>query len=391
MDPFKERNFHKSKDSSFKVTLVLGRLHFLNNLLLYAAKLFLIIFQVFTSKRKNNTKRLLILCLHRLGDTVFCIPAIEGIFECYKNYDITIMSYLDTKSILELKYNSNKIVAVSKNDFILQRRFAKTKIRNIIKGLKPEIIFDLTGNPASASLILNSRARKIIGTNLAYFEYLYSTFTLIRTSPHFIDIYIDVLKSVKPHYTGYSYKFKSNFSSVDKILIHPFAIRKAKEWGLQKFIELADRLNNKYKVCIISPLNFIDDDILSEIKSLELEIRITNTVDELIKKTEDTCLFISNDSGPSYIANLLGKPTFTIYGPTNPKFSLPFGENHRYFQKELSCSAKDEKVCFTLGGINCPSYECMNLITVDEIEDSVNSFIKHLDIEEKNNNELIVN
>ncbi len=383
MDPLKERNFHKSKDSSFKVTLVLGRLYFLNNLLLYAAKLFLIMVRVFTSKRKNNTKRLLILCLHRLGDTVFCIPAIEGIFECYNNYDITIMSYLDTKSILELKYNSNKIVAVSKNDFILQRRFAKTNIRNIIKELKPEIIFDLTGNPASASLILNSGARKIIGINLAYFEYLYSTFTPIRTSPHYIDIYIDVLKSVKPHYTGYSYEFKNNSSPNDKILIHPFAIRKAKEWSLQKFIELADRLNNKYKVCIISPPNFIDDDILSEIKSLELEIQITSTVDELIKKTKDACLFISNDSGPSYIANLLGKPTFTIYGPTNPKFSLPFGENHRYFQKELSCSAKEEKVCFTLGGINCPSYECLNLITVDEIEDSVNSFIKHLDIKEK--------
>jgi len=391
VDPFKERNFHKSKDSSFKVTLFLRRIHFLNKLLSYTAKLIIITIQFFNRKRKNNTKRLLIICLHRLGDTVFCIPTIEGIFECYNNFEITIMCYQDTKSIIELKFNGNNIVAVSKNDFILQRRFAKTKIRNIIKESKPEIIFDLTGNPASASLILNSGARKIIGTNLSYFEYLYSTFTPIRTSPHFIDIYMDVLKSVQPHYTGYSYEFKSNFSLTDKILIHPFAIRKAKEWGLQKFIELSDRLNNKYKVCIISPPNFIDDDILSEIKSLGLEIRITNTVDELIEKTKDACLFISNDSGPSYIANLLGKPTFTIYGPTNPKFSLPFGENHRYYQKELSCSAKEEKICFTIGGINCQSYECLNLITVDQIEDSINSFIMFLGIEEKNNNQVIVN
>lgn len=383
MDPFKERNFHKSKDSSFKVTLFLRRIHILNKMLLYTSKLIIITIQFFSTKSKNNTKRLLIVCLHRLGDTVFCIPAIEGIFECYNNFEITIMCYLDTKSILEQKFNSNNIVAVSKNEFILQRRFAKTKIRNIIKGLKPGIIFDLTGNPASASLILNSGARKIIGTNLIYFEYLYSTFTPIRTSPHYIDIYIDVLKSVKPNYTGYSYEFNSNFSSADTIFIHPFAIRKAKEWGLQKFIELADRLSNKYKVCIISPPNFIDVDTLSEINSLELEIGITNTVDELIEKIKDACLFISNDSGPSYIANLLGKPTFTIYGPTNPKFSLPFGENHRYFQKELSCSAKEEKICFTLGGIYCPSYECLNLITVDQIEDSINSFIMLLGIEEK--------
>jgi ADP-heptose:LPS heptosyltransferase len=130
---------------------------------------------------------------------------------------------------------------------------------------------------------------------------------------------------------------------------------------------------------------------LSEIKSLELEIQITNNVDELIEKTKHACLFISNDSGPCYIANILGKPTFTIYGPTNPNFSLPFGENHKYYKKELSCSAKEEKVCFTLGGIYCPSYECLNLITVDEVEYSINSFIKLLGIEEKNNNQVIVN
>jgi hypothetical protein len=33
----------------------------------------------------------------------------------------------------------------------------------------------------------------------------------------------------------------------------------------------------------------------------------------------------------------------------------------------------------------------MNLITVDEIGDSINSFIKLLGIEEKNNNQEIVN
>ncbi|MCH7721865.1 MAG: glycosyltransferase family 9 protein [Bacteroidetes bacterium] len=391
MDPVKERNFHKSKDSSLKLTLILKRIRILHYLVLIITKFSIALIQLILRKQSYDSKRLLIICLHRLGDTVFCIPAIKGIYDCYKEYEIFILCYPESKNILEIKFESENIITIEKSDFFLQRRIAKKNCRKTVNDLKPEIIFDLTGNPASASLILNSGARKIIGTNLVYFEYLYSTFVPIRTSPHYIDIYIDVLKSVKPHYTGYSYAFKSNFSLTDKILIHPFAIRKAKEWGLQKFIELADRLNNRYKVCIISPPNFIEYDILIEMKSLGLEIQITNTVDELIEKTKEACLFISNDSGPSYIANLLGKPIFTIYGPTNPKFSLPFGENHRYFQKELSCSAKEEKVCFTLGGINCPSYECLNQITVDQIEDSINSFIELLGIKENNNNQVIVN
>jgi len=90
---------------------------------------------------------------------------------------------------------------------------------------------------------------------------------------------------------------------------------------------------------------------------------------------------------------LLGKPTFTIYGPTNPKFSLPFGERHQFYQKILPCSADKEMVCFTLGGINCPSYECLNLISVDEIENAAIKFISELGIEEINsqvdNNKVI--
>jgi heptosyltransferase-2 len=205
-----------------------------------------------------------------------------------------------------------------------------------------------------------------------------------------MDIYKDVLKQAIPNYTIFSYEFDKNFDTNGKILILPFAIRKAKEWDLHKFIQLAKRLNENYEVCLISPPDFIDDDIINEISSLNLEIEITNTVNELIEKTKGASLFISNDSGPIYIANLLGKPTFTIYGPTNPKFSLPFGKSHRFYRKILPCSADKEKVCYTLGGIYCPSYECMKLITVNEIEDSVNSFIKILGIEEKNNNHVFV-
>ncbi|MCZ6702474.1 MAG: glycosyltransferase family 9 protein, partial [Ignavibacteria bacterium] len=189
--------------------------------------------------------------------------------------------------------------------------------------------------------------------------------------------------SVKPDYKEYSFEFNIKTDARGFVIIHPFAIRKEKEWGLHKYIELAGRLNKYYNVIVISPPNFMDDDTLFEIELMQIDLQITNTIDELIQVTQKAALFISNDSGPIYIASLLGKPTFTIYGPTNPKFSLPFGAFHKYYQKILSCSASDEKYCFTLGGINCPSQECLNLISVDEIENEIISFIKELSIEKK--------
>jgi ADP-heptose:LPS heptosyltransferase len=318
-----------------------------------------------------------------LGDTVFCIPAIKGIYDCYNEYEIFVLCYSESKDILEMDFESENIITIEKKDFLLQRRIAKKICRKTVNDLKPEIIFDLTGDPASASLILTSKAREVIGTNLQYFQKFYTSFVTVRTKPHYMDIYLDVLRTVKPDYDKYSYQFESNYNPKDKIVIHPFAIRKAKEWNLKKYIKLAERLSSNYDVCLIAPPNFIEEEVIHEIKQLKIDVKVTKSIVELISLIKEASLFISNDSGPTYIASMMGKPTFIIYGPTNPKFSLPFGINHKYYKKELSCSAKEEKICLTLGGINCPSYECLNLITVDEIEDSINNFIRLLGIEEK--------
>ena len=383
MDPLKERNFHKRIDSYIKLSLILERARLLSKMIQLFFNLIISATHLVSRTRQNNTKRLVIICLHRLGDTVFCIPAIKGIYDCYNKYEIFILCYPESKDILEIYFESENIVTIEKKDFLLHRRIAKKICRKVVNDLKPEIIFDLTGNPASASLILSSRAKEVIGTNLQYFQKLYTSFVTVRTKPHYMDIYLDVLRYIRPDYDKYSYQFESNYNQKNKIVIHPFAIRKAKEWNLKKYIRLAERLNNNYDVCLIAPPKFIEEDVLHELTQLEIEVKVTNSIFELISLVKEASLFISNDSGPTYIASMMGKPTFIIYGPTNPKFSLPFGINHKYYKKELFCSAKEEKICFTLGGINCPSYECMNLISVDEIEESINNFIKVLGIEEK--------
>ena len=95
-------------------------------------------------------------------------------------------------------------------------------------------------------------------------------------------------------------------------------------------------------------------------------------------------LLISNDSGPIYIANILNKPTFTIYGPTNPEFSLPYGKYHRMIQKKINCTPEPGKqYCYTKAGLYCPAYECMNQLRFEEVKDSVLKFISEIGIKTK--------
>lgn len=381
MDALKERQFHKSDDKSFKLSLFMEKHRYLNTLILTVLNALFVLIRKIYSGRNNKSKVIVVINLHRLGDTVFSIPAVTGIFDFYKDYKIYVLCFEETLEILSLRFNPASLKPISKDDFYLSRKIARKNIREIVTSLNPEMIFDITGMASSASILFNSGADSIIGMNVPYFRGLYDHFTNIRNIPHYMDLYLDVVKLAIPiEDSEYLKSFPPDFNNETKIIIHPFAIRQAKEWNLRKFISLAQDLQIDYEIEIISPPGFIPDDILTEIEEFGIPVIQTLTVGHLIQEIKRCSLFISNDSGPTYIASLLGKATFTIYGPTNPDFSLPYGGHHRFIRKVLMCSPGKERFCFTHAGINCPSNICMQEISVREVSHEVRNFIEKLGI-----------
>ncbi len=139
-------------------------------------------------------------------------------------------------------------------------------------------------------------------------------------------------------------KFSYSLNPKGKIIIHPFAAWREKLWNFKKFFELALRLQKKFEVNFISPPGKISNDIKNELFYAGCHIIETNSVDDLINQIKDCSLFIGNDSGPVNIANFLGRPTFTIYGATNPNYSISTERHQVYTQMKLTCSAQvDEK------------------------------------------------
>ena len=217
--------------------------------------------------------------------------------------------------------------------------------------------------------------------NTKYYKSIYDVFVPIRHKPHLIDRYLDVVKANLTFDENKIIKeFPIKFQTDGKILIHPFAGWKAKEWNLNKFIELARLLNYKYEVEMISAGNLIPNDIVHEIRNHKVPLSFTASINDLVNKIKECSVFISNDSGPLYIANLLGKATFSIYGPTNHEFSHPFGKHHKFIQKKISCSPDGTQYCFAQAGLDCPSNECMNLLQVEEVYNTFQSFISELGI-----------
>ena len=343
----------------------------------YIVKTFLDIF--FFSIRKinklftNDEGNVVVIALHRLGDTIFTIPAIREIQKFYKK-KVIIVCFPESVPIYNLAFNNIEYCTVEKEDFLLGIRIAKLKVRKKINSCKPQIIIDLIGGMSSASIIFTSRAKVIVGMNKDFFKGIYDKFTNIRENPQLIDIYLDAISTdIQLQDRTELKKLPESYNRDGIILIHPFAGWKEKEWNLLKFIKLAEKLINNYHVGLITPAGQLSSDIISEIKSKHIEVIQTSSIEELIQNINECSIFIGNDSGPVNIANFIGRPTFTIYGATNPEFTASLSDHQKYIQKVLNCSARHgEKFCIIEGAIySCQGIQCMNYLTLDKVYDSL--------------------
>jgi len=350
---------------------------------IFANGLFLILITIIRKiirSGNSNSQNHVIIALHRLGDSVFTIPALRQIKNEYQE-KIIILCFKETKPIYNLVFNESELLVVERKHFKLNGRYATKKIRGLLSELNPKVIFDLNGDMASASLLYLLRVKEIYGLCRPQFRAIYKKCTGVRKVPHIMDIYLDAIRTkIQFENRNDIYEFPTKINKQGKILIHPSAGWSAKEWGLNKFIELGEKLSKSFSIGMIFQNGFLTSDIKYEIKKTNISLLETENVEELVDITTDSFLFIGNDSGPLYIAGLLGIPTFTIYGPTNPLFHLPFGENHDYIQSNLKCVPRsNEKLCFTNGGrMGCPSFECMNQLSVDTVHLRISKFIDKL-------------
>lgn len=327
---------------------------------------------------------IVVLCFHKLGDSVFTIPALKALGDNL-NQDFYIFCYDDTKPIYELFFKSENIIAFSHAEIYFGNRLAGKTIRRKLSEINPGEIYDFTGVITSAGLLLFSQAKKVIGISEDYFKPLYTTFISVRKYPHILDVYLDVIRKAFPGKNYDEYKvFPSEVSPGGIILIHPFAGWAAKEWGMSKFIKLAKLINKEYAVAFVVQKGLMINVDIAELEKNNIGIYETGSITELISILKKSSIIISNDSGPAFIANALGKPTLTIYGPTSPLFHHPYGKHHQFIQKKIVCTPVNEKCCYTdAGRSGCKSFECMIQLSVEEVYNKLIKFLSELGIRKK--------
>lgn len=357
-----------------EITSFIYRSRYLENIFSFFTNNILYLLRIFRFSRKGG-EGILVVSLHLLGDSVYTIPAIKHLRRDFPNETIHVLCYPTGEKLYKLFFSNIIIHTVTKGEFIFGR-FAKHSVRKAIRVINPRVIIDMTGAITSASSIFLSGA-KLTGMNLQYYRKIYDDFTPLRTTPHLMEMYMDPIRNIlKNPVDNALYEFESNINRIDKILIFPFAGWKAKEWSFENFIEIGKWLRQKYIVEFVAEPNQLLPKMRDELDSNGFKINYSSSLEYLFELINGCSLFISNDSGPVHIAQSMGRAVFIIYGPSNPKYSIPFGNNFSYVRKLIDCSPTNQQFCNTSAGRRCPTIECMRDLSVEKVKEELQIFLK---------------
>ncbi len=147
----------------------------------------------------------------------------------------------------------------------------------------------------------------------------------------------------------------------------------AKCWYPDRFGELAKRLADKWQARVLlfgkeeeRPIVY---EILRHLGRKGIDLTGKTGLLQLAALLERCTLLVTNDTGTMHVAAAVGTPVVALFGSTPPLTTGPWGEGHVVVRKDVPCSPCWKRICPT-------DHQCMERITVDEVEEVVDKQLR---------------
>ena len=285
---------------------------------------------------KNKIKKILVIKLWALGDSVVLLPTLAALKKQFPNAELHVLAHRRNKVVFEGQPFVDKII-----DF---------GVLNVLKLFrKYDICID--SEPAlNVSAVISFLASKnTVGFSHGTRAKLYSKTSLFNKTRHMVQNYLDLARKIGVKY------------NTDRLI--PIAF--------------SEKLVKKYNAKIILVDTKMNENIINKIQSLMLEKSI-NAVPEFgsfnkIKMTAELMkrcnVVISNDSGPMHISAAMGTKTLGLFGPNTPKLWAPYGKhNISIFKPKKGCPFMNNKNPELMPRKLTHEQEtCMDAITVEDV------------------------
>jgi heptosyltransferase-2 len=147
----------------------------------------------------------------------------------------------------------------------------------------------------------------------------------------------------------------------------------AKCWDPDRFGELGKRLAEKWQARVLlfgkEEERPITHEILHYLGGRGIDLTGRTGLLQLAALLERCALLVTNDTGTMHVASAVGTPVVALFGSTPPLTTGPWGEGHAVLKKDVPCGPCWKRICPT-------DHRCMELITVDEVEEVVDQQLR---------------
>ncbi len=322
-----------------------------------------------------NIQKILIVKPSSLGDIVHSLPFLNAIKTEFRNARIHWVIAKGFKGLLEGHPMIDKLWPINKDEWKKIKGVKGTinELKNLFGSLKKEkfdLVIDLQGLLRSGIITAATCAPVRIGFKEARegSRLFYTHRVEGGKNIHAVDRYLKIAAFLGCDITDVVFPLPiPNYPSAhgqvsdfkDYAVMVPGARWETKRWPPGSFGRLASLL----------PLNTViigsgsDEGIADEIVSLSdgkaLSLAGKTSLKDLTEIIRGARYIVSNDSGPMHIAAALGVRVFTVFGPTDPLRTGPYGKGHSIIKANISCAP-----CFKKA---CDDVKCMNSISAEKV------------------------
>ncbi len=322
---------------------------------------------------------ILVISFNNIGDSILSLPALRQLKKENPGVRVSLLTYTDLSFLFKDPSLVDNAVFVDRDGFRSGGKIPTAKVYRKARDCRSGVVINFSENPQSVLTMVFSGGRRFHGIARKAYAPAFDSFKIMRDLPHLQDIYFDAVDSYKiVDREGAERILPLRQLTGDEMIVTPFAGWDEKMWGLARITELAVGLSKTHPVNFVVEKGKLTPEVLRSIASDRITVTELSSIYEYLPHLERACMLIANDTGPIHLAAWYGLPTVAIFGPTNPDFCKQPGDHHLAVFKKIHCSPTRYNYCDLDAGRSCPVRECLNRITVDEVESAVRAHLGRL-------------
>lgn len=348
-----------------------------------------------TLPEKNEFKRILVIKLSMMGDTILLLPAVRALRDKFPAAGITMICTTINKRIVEdwscidgyLLFDFKKTLKNPLNLLSFIRKMRSQKYDLVIdfeEWVRATALFSyFSGAPRRVGFKTKGQLR----------HYVYTDVIEHKRESHEVECFNELVdqagakvedKSLALSIKEGSRKIVEQLLSSEGIepgekfvLIHPGcgANGRLREWDEENFAKVVDYIQDKYSRKVV--LTGSSEEISTVKKVFEhakhnfVNLAGKTELKELFAIIDRAGLVICGNTGIMHAAAALKKPLIAIHGPTDPRRWGPRNDNSIVVRKDLACSP-----CLYLGSeYGCTEKKCLKEISDRMVFDAVDKFL----------------